>query len=255
MANISSFFGMLYFKSKGKPWTTEGYLAAYDVLLSMDSSHGDYGFCMDEDATQTSADWLQYFITHPAAEKSIGFWGSGRWTASNNFDNFDRWSKEPNRITQTTVSQESFNKSREKLLELMAANDWYFHFIYKDEEGGAGYIVEEEAIIDVVTPIEGVAVFGTTTQVLEEADYNLYDFCRIIGEERECEQFADVEQDISDLMKLQTDKEIQLFHDFLLEQEWDRKLSPYTCLESIDELPEGFMKAWKEYRKDAKTKK
>lgn len=254
MANISSFFGTLYFKTKGNPWTPEGYLAAYDVLLSMDSSYGDYGFCMDEDATKTSADWLAYFMSYPSEEKEIGFWGSGRWTASNNFKNFENWSKEPNRSTQKTLSQESFNKSREKLLELMATNDWCFHFIYKDEEGGVGYIVEEEAIIDVVIPIEGVAVFGTTTQVLEEADYNLYDFCRIIDEQRECQQFDDVMDDISDLMKLQTDKEKKLFRQFVLEQEWDRRLSPYTCLDSIDELPKGFIEAWKEYRKHGKTK-
>lgn len=246
MANISSFYGTLYFMSHKNPWTPEGFLLAYDLLMSIDACGGDYGICMAEEVTENSAEFLMYLMEQ--TEPSIPFWGNGRWSAYNNFEMFNSWTDHKKSIQ--LMSEESYKDTRKKLLNLMVENEWYFQFDYTDEESGNGFIVKEQADIKVSkdsSTDETEFVHRITT--IESEDYTLDAYCRLIEQEdtiTSCDMFGETVDALVDVMNI-TEEDIQKFEEFLIEKKWHFKLPPYGYYDSIDDVNTDLIKQWKEY--------
>jgi hypothetical protein len=253
MANISSFSGALHFNTKKNPWTPEGFLLAYDVLMSINACGGDYGICMAEEYTANSADFLVYLMSEDV-NPSICFWGNGRWSAENNFDLFNFWTDHKKKAQ--TMSEETYKETRRKLLELMSDNDWYLQFDYTDEEGGACFIVQQSVDVTVVKdPSTGVAEFTRAITTIANEDYTLDAYCRLIEEEEtisHCGMFSQTVDELADVMNVAKEDK-QKFEEFLIEKEWHFKLPPYGYYDDIDNVNTDLIEQWKEYR-DASNK-
>lgn len=245
MANISSFFGELYFRTEDKPWTPEGILAAFDVLMSQDSGGGNYGFCMEEEVTEDSATFLVNMLEQLPNDPMIFYWGSGRWAAANNFDSFDAWTKHKS-CTQT-ISEETYLAIRTKLLHMMVENQWFFEFEYVDEESGMGFITRQDAMIYADASDDGKESFHTIVATSEDYEYNLKNYCEQIEDGRMSERFGEQMLYIYHLLNICKEDEPK-FDTFITSQDWDEKMSPWSDYESIEELPEGLVDAWEVYR-------
>lgn len=245
MANISSFFGELYFRTDDKPWTPEGILAAFDVLMSQDSGGGDYGFCMEEDATEDSATFLVKMLEQLPNDPVILYWGSGRWSAENNFDSFNSWTK--NKSCTQTMSEETYLATRAKLLHMMVENKWFFEFEYTDEEGGTGFITKQDAVISAVASDSGEESFYPIVATSEDYEYNLKNYSEQIEECRTENRFYEQMSYIYRILNICKEDE-EKFNTFVTSQDWDEKMSPWSDYESIEELPEGLVDAWEVYK-------
>jgi len=252
MANISSFFGTLYFNSTKNPWTPEGYILAYDILMSIDASGGDYGICMEEEHTENSADFLMYLMSQ-GDKASISFWGNGRWSAENNFHSFESWTDHKKR--DQTMSEETYKVTREKFLSLAAENGWTMQFDYTDEESGNGFIYQQS--VDIVVkqdPSTFKYEFTPNVTTVAAEDYTLDAYCRLVEEEDDithCEMFNQTIDEIAELLNINKDDVIK-FTEFFIEKEWHFKIPPYSYHDDVEDLPEGFVDQWKEYC-DGKT--
>jgi len=247
MANISSFSGALYFNTKKNPWTPEGYLLTYDLLMSIDASGGGYGICMEEEYTNNSADFLVYLLSQEP-NASICFWGNGRWSAENNFDLFNSWTDHKN--SGQTISEETYKENRLKLLELMSDNDWYLQFDYTDEEGGVGFIVQQNVDITVVKdPSTGAPEFTRAVTTIANEDYTLDAYCRLIEELDDisnCDMFLETADALFVLMNIAKEDK-QKFQEFLIEKEWIFKLVPFGYYDELEDIDEKLIEQWKEY--------
>lgn len=250
MANISSFYGTLYFEKKDIPWTPEGFLLAYDVLLSMDASGGGYGFALDEEAVQDSAAFLEDLLSQESLEPSLPFFGNGRWAAAGNFDSFEAWSKE--KADWQEMSEETYKSNRAKLLKLMEENDWAFRFEYKDEEGGMGFIVEQTATITVSVFPEHERVFVCAVDTIGDYAYNLRNFSEVMEDGRFEDRFWEVQHQIAEVLNICTDDDIRMdrLQKFIELGNWDTLLPPYPYFEDANDLPENFKKAWEKYEEE-----
>lgn len=258
MANVSSFYGELIFKSNDskRPWTVEGFLCAYDVLMSQDSSDGSYGFCMEEEHTENSADFIVY-LTEQGPEPSIPYWGNGRWSGSNNFDSFNNWTKTPHPAQE--MSKETYLKTRAKLLKLMCDNDWEFLFEFIDEEGGMEFIDTVSCIIAADYPyipttttcdMTGELGFVIRTVIHESRDYTLRAYRDLIEHDYYGGMLDEVSATLMQEFQI-NNSEASFFKDFIVEEDWDEQLKPYTDYhEDSDYIPEGMKEAWKAYRKN-----
>lgn len=244
MANISSFSGSVYFMTNKNPWTPDGYLYAYDVLGSIDACGGDYGICMSEDEASDSAEFLSAVLD----TESIMYWGTGRWSAQNVFDMFNSWTQ--TKHSTQPMTQETYETTRQKLLQLMYDNGWYFQFEYVDEEGGVGFIVAQQVVISVVQdPSTKELEFTTSTTTSDNEDYTLDAYCRLVEEEEniiQCQIFNETVQEIVSLMNI-NEGNVSKFIEFLIEKEYHFKLPPYGYYDSLEDLPEGIIEKWKEY--------
>lgn len=244
MANVSSFFGSVYFMTNKNPWTPDGYLYAYDVLGSIDACGGDYGVCLSEDEASDSAEFLSTVLDNG----SIVYWGNGRWSAENTFDMFDSWTQKKH--STQLMTQETYEATRQKLLQLMYDNEWYFQFEYVDEEPGANFIVSQQALISVVQdPSTKELEFKTSTTTSDNEDYTLDAYCRLIEEEEniiQCQMFNEVVQKIVSLMNI-NEADVPKFAEFLIEKAYHFKLRPYGFYASIESLPRDIIEKWKEY--------
>lgn len=251
MANVSSFSGDLYFRTQGKPWTFEGYLAAYDVLMSLDCSNGSYGFSMSDEESKNSAEFVAYLMAQ-GEDASISYWGNGRWSASGTLERFDDWTK--HKGFRNEMSEETYLKNRKTFIDLMLANEWELSFEHVDEEGGIGFIIKETCIIsadnkimsgDVVTPIE--PFFSFWNDVYEHGDYTLRDYSNMVeGDVRGGTHYEVVEQ-IAELLGVGEDG-ISDLSDFIIDGDWDEQLSPSPYYDELDELPEGLVEEWTELK-------
>jgi asparagine N-glycosylation enzyme membrane subunit Stt3 len=247
MANVSSFSGALYFYTKKNPWTPEGYILAYDTLMSIDASGGDYGICMEEEYTDNSADFLVYLLSQ-GADASICFWGNGRFSAENNFDLFNSWTDHKKKYQ--TMTEETYKANRLKLLELMSDNDWYLQFDYTDEEGGTCFIVQQSVDITVVIdPSTGAPEFTRAVTTIANEDYTLDAYCRLVEEEETitmCGMFNEGVDALFNVLNI-AEEDKQKFIEFLIEKEWHFKLPPYGYYDSLEEVNEKLIEEWKEY--------
>ena len=248
MANVSSFFGTLYLSTDDKPWTPEGYLLAYDVLMSQDCGGGGYGFTIsDEDITADSASFLVECLKYEH-EVSLPIWGSGRWTASGNFEYFNRWTK--NKQDTQPMSDEAYQTTRTKLIELMHANGWYFMFNYIDEESGNAYICKETVIVrtaEVEEEEPGKELgFDSNVDIYESYDYNLRNYCEQVEDDRRCHLYYDVMGGLHRFLNISPDK-YEEFDDFIVEEELDELFGPYQEIESYEDIPEKVIEKWEEH--------
>ena len=248
MANVSSFYGTLYLSTDDKPWTPEGYLLAYDVLMSQDSSGGSYGFTIsDEDITADSASFLEACLKD-APEPVFPIWGSGRWSADNNFKSFNKWTKTKDKYQH--MSEETYQANRTKLITLMYENGWWFMFEYTDEEGGLGFICKETCTIYAgeVEEESGKKELGfiTTTGSFEGFDYNLRNYCEQIEDDRRCHLYYDVMNGLHRFLNISPDK-YEEFNDFIVEEELDELFGPYQEIESYEDIPEKVIEKWEEH--------
>lgn len=254
MANVSSFSGKLMFTSNNdkRPWTIEGFLYAYDVLMSQDASDGNYGFCMEEMYTENSADFIVY-LTKQGPEPSISYWGNGRWSGSNNFDSFNHWTKTPHPTQE--MSEETYLKTRAKLLKLMYDNDWEFSFEFVDEESGMAFINTVSCTITANYPYDystktyaGDLGFVTHIVLHDSQDYTLRAYNIIIEDNLYSSMLDEVAATLMQEFQV-NDSEASFFKDFIVEENWDEQLQPYIdYYENNDIIPEGMKEAWKTYR-------
>jgi hypothetical protein len=253
LANVSSFYGYIYFRTKDKPWTPEGFLLSYDVLMSMDSSFGNYGFCMEEEHTVDSAAFMVALTAFGDEDPCMHIWGSGRWSAQNNFESFESWSVEPN--NKQTISKKVYQTNRAKFLQLMFDNGWYFQFEYTDEECGSGFIVEEQ--VDITVGQDPIVInylfFVPSICTVKECDYTLKNWSEMIEDERQSDLFNEVMETILRLLNIGSEAQKELFVKFIIEQDWDDCMSPYPDFEDGQELPEGLKEAWEVYQSGIKT--
>lgn len=257
MANVSSFLGELIFKYNDdkRPWTTEGFLYAYDILMSQDSSDGSYGFCMEEEHTENSADFVVY-LTKQGPEPSISYWGNGRWSGTNNFNSFDEWTKYLH--TAQEMSKETYLKTRAKLLKLMYDNDWELSFEFIDEESGIGFIDAVSCVIKADYPydpttktrdVTGELEFVVHTTVHDSQNYTLRAYSNLIENTVYSSMLDEVSATLMQEFQVNV-SEAPFFKDFIVEEDWDEQLQPYTDYhENNDYIPEGMKEAWKTYRK------
>lgn len=257
MANVSSFSGKLSFNSNDskKPWNIEGFLHAYDVLMSQDSSDGSYGFCMEEEHTENSADFVVY-LTKQGPEPSISYWGNGRWSGANNFDSFNNWTKTPHPAQE--VSKETYLKIRAKLLKLMYDNDWELLFEFVDEESGVGFIDTVSCVVAANYPYDyttktydmaGDLEFVVQTIIHDSQDYTLRAYSYLIEGIVYGSMLDEVSATLIQEFQV-NDSEASFFKDFIVEEDWDKQLQPYTDYhENNDYIPEGMKEAWQAYRK------
>lgn len=257
MANVSSFSGSLIFSSNDskRPWNVEGFLYAYDVLMSQDASDGRYGFCMEEEYTENSADFVVY-LTEQGPVPNILYWGNGRWAAANNFASFDNWTKTPH--DAQTMSEETYLKTRAKLLKLMYDNDWELLFEFVDEESGAGFIDTVSCVIIANYPDHTTTKtydmteelrFVVETTIHDSQDYTLRAYSTIIEETVYGPMLNEVSATLMQAFQV-NDSEASFFKEFIVEEDWDRKLQPFTDYHEYDDcIPEGMKEAWQVYRK------
>lgn len=249
MANVSCFYGTLYLSTDDKPWTPEGYLLAYDVLMSQDCSGGNYGFTIsDEDITADSASFLEACLKD-VPEPAFPIWGNGRWSADNNFNSFNRWTKTKN--VDQHMSEETYQANRTKLIALMYENGWHFMFDYTDEEGGFGFISKETCtiyagVIEEEETDKKELGFITTPGSFEGFDYNLRNFCEQIWDDRRCDQYYDIMSSLHRFLNISPDK-YEEFDDFIVEEELDELFWPYQEIESYEEIPEKVIEKWEEH--------
>jgi hypothetical protein len=251
MANISSFSGRLYFKTNKDPWTPEGYLLAYDVLMSIDSSGGDYGICLDETVAENSATFLSDILGQRFEEPVVTYWGNGRWSAANTLDSFNDWTCKKH-ATQT-MTQESYNRTRSKLLDLMEKNEWYFSFEYVDEESGWGYIRQQTADIWITYDSLTMSLnFTTSITTHSDEPYTLKAYCEFVEDSStiySCDMFDEVIDALLDVSNIPED-DYDKFKQFIVEKNWHEKLSPYMCFDSYEDIDVELLKEWKEYQND-----
>lgn len=247
MANVSCFYGTLYLSTNDKPWTPEGYLLAYDVLMSQDCSGGNYGFTIsDEDITADSASFLIACLKDDP-EPAFPIWGNGRWSADNNFKSFNRWTKTKN--DDQPMSKETYQENRTKLIRLMYENGWDFMFEYTDEEGGCGFICKENCTIyagEVEEDSKKELGFITDMLSFEGYDYNLRNYCEQIYEDRRCHLYYDIMNSLHRLLNISPDK-YEEFDDFIVEEELDELFWPHAEIESYEEIPEKVIEKWEEH--------
>ena len=257
MANVSSFSGELIFNfyDSKKPWTTEGFLYAYDVLMSQDASDGSYGFCMEEMYTENSADFIVY-LTKQGPEPSITYWGNGRWSGANNFSSFNNWTKTPHPTQE--MSEETYLNTRAKLLKLMYDNDWEFLFEFIDEESGVGFIATVSCVISADYPYDpitkthdktGDLEFVVDTTIHDSQDYTLRAYSYFIEGTVHGSMLDEVSATLMQEFQV-NDSEASFFKDFIVKEDWDQQLQPYTDYhENNDIVPKGMKEAWQAYRK------
>lgn len=248
MANISSFFGTLYLSTDDKPWTPEGYLLAYDVLMSQDCSDGSYGFTIsDEEATADSASFLVECLKYER-EASFPIWGNGRWSANGNFESFNRWTKR--KRDHQHMSEESYQATRTKLITLMRENGWYFMFDYTDEEGGNAYICKEAVTIRTAEieeePGKKELGFVSNTDGFESYDYNLRNYCEQIEDDRRCSHYDTIMDALHRFLNISPDK-YEEFDDFIVEEDLDELFWPYQEIEDYKEIPKKVIEKWEEH--------
>lgn len=244
MANISSFFGALSFEYANTPWTIEGYLLAYEILLSQDCDYCNYGFSMEDDAKETSANFIATIFNKDA----ISFWGSGRWSAANNFECLPEWSKTKGNLN--LISEDQYKKVYEDLLLAMYDNEWQISFDVKDEEGGVGFIHIFSVILYATKDAQNNLIFKTTITDEEEYDYNLHEFTRHYEEESDgrSETFYDVCDALMSSLDIPKEQS-EIFYDFILSHKLDKVLSPYIREDyTVNDLPENFMEKWRQYK-------
>lgn len=248
MANVSSFSGELYFHTEGKPWTFEGYLAAYDILMSLDCSDGGYGFAMSDVANSNSAEFVTYLMVQ-GTDASISYWGNGRWSASGTLERFDDWTK--HKGYRNEMSEESYLKARDKFVKMMLENEWSLTFEHIDEESGLDFIVKEACYVSVTDKIktakgeESVEPhFITYCDVYESGHYNLRDYGNMIDYDHRGDAHREVVGQIAELLGVGEDG-INDLSDFIIEEDWDELLSPNPSYYwGLEDLPEGLQEAW-----------
>lgn len=232
MANVSSFYGTLKLCTNNNPWTPEGYLLAYTILDNF--KDGYYNFVMDEVIAENSATFLANFLEDPDAE--IGYFGNGRWSASNNFESFNAWSIHKY-IKDTKILDELYSSQREKLLKLMYDNQWYFAFDFVDEESGLAFITQATVYISSKYE-ESTYNFSTETVACDEYDYNLKNYCLIIEENRPGSSiFWGVIKQLFVLLNISSEYQNK-FVDFIVENDLDVYLHPYDMFDSVEDIPE-----------------
>lgn len=258
MANVSSFYGDLYFLDGAEPWTPAGFLLAYEVFMSIDASGGGYGVALAENVTENSADFLAFMLDQAAEgmTASIGFWGNGKWSAGNTIECFPVWTMTPGR---DDIDRTIYQQQRQKLLELMHENDWHFQFDYTDEESGIGFIVSEATMVmhAVINPtptiVEGVYQKYTFEVYIEddgeEYDHNLKNYSKIIEGTRRGDNFWETIGSLKEILQV-PDEHTDDLAAFIIENDWDEHLPACPYYNTIDELPEGFVEAWRKYLND-----
>lgn len=255
MANVSSFAGTLTLGTNKNPWTPEGFLCVYEVMMKgFSGCDGSYGVCLDEEMTENSATFLAEMLEHDPHYASIGYWGNGRYSAYNTFENFQTWTK--NQVKYLPESeQEKYKKYREHLLKLMYDNEWYLEFQYVDEEGGIGFISDEVTTINAIKNSDDVLEFSMNNEQLEEADYTMEAYCRLVeGTELEsCSMVDEACAYIEEALKLQTEEEKERLQDFVVEK-GHTYLYPYYYIDSKEEIDKIFLEEWREYNELQQTK-
>lgn len=240
MANVSSFFGTLTLATDDNPWTPEGYLLAYDVLMSQDSSSGSYGFTMSEDITTDSAEFLAYCLSE-GPEVSIPFWGNGRWSADYNFTCFNSWTK--NKSEQQTMTDKAYKETRTKLLGLMLINQWKFVFEYIDEECGVGLLCKATNIIwpeETKEAGSSTLGFNLANTEYEDYEYNLKNYSLLVDETRESDYFNNILHDLCSVLNI-PDEQDDAFAEFIISHDLDIFFNPYDTIETKEEIPEKFI--------------
>lgn len=243
MANESSFFGNLTFRTDKDSWSPEGYLLAYEVLGSIDSTYGDYGVELND--SETSADFLAQLLDQKRDGASIDYVGRGRWSANNTLESFPEWSKYENPRKEENIN--NYLKIRKRLIDLMYKHEWYFVFDYIDEECGANFIEEGAAVITTkYCEIEKEIILVTYSTTFKSVDRTLYNYSLMIDKNRYGDAYDQTLDNLLALLKINKSHEA-LFAKYLINGAWDKEI-PVDCeFDSVSDLPEGFVSGWKKY--------
>lgn len=222
MANISSFYGTGELLIDDKPWTKEGVELFKTVMRSISLEKGRcYGIQITE-------------FNDNLEELSFKFYGYGRWSALNNFDNFPSWTKHS---TDEDLSDEDLLEARKQLIKLMYDNSWKISFDFKDEEDGEGFIAVGYSEVTAGNLDDGSLDFITNNDITERYDYTLYNYCFIFNENRKSDTFLDETDYLFDNFKeylksqnKDSNEKLSLenFRDFIINNDIDKNL-PVSC--------------------------
>lgn len=252
MANVSSFHGTIHFYTDATPWTAEGYLYLFDVLKTIDSSDGSYGFTIsDEDITVDSASFLVACLKD-GPEPAFPIWGNGRWSASTTLSSFNVWTKTLNR--DQTIPLEKYLDNRSKLIELMEANKWFIEIEFTDEEPGSSFIEIGSCIIEGEFNEEhSEFAFNSSLYITKDYPHTLMHYTTYVEEDRRSDMFYEVMVQLYAILQVPPEM-YQQFDDFIIGNDLDELLHAYAFYETLDDVPTKIVTGWEAYKKLHATK-
>jgi hypothetical protein len=235
MANVSSATGTLYIEG---PWKKKDCInLAY--LLAFQDATDHYGFYLEP---------INYVIDNLIVNKSIGFSGSGRWSFTNNLEQFHNWTKDGysehlNNLLpiEFRTSEEAYKTMRSELLISMLLNKLKIVLDFKDYEGGVSMAYHAVGTITTTHTYYTVDhTHETFFEYIEEEFYeyepNLKFYCEEIVENED--ELLDILYKIIDHYPEKNNKANRdSLYNFVTSKDNWCGLIPYSYYEEVDAIP------------------